>query len=190
MVDALGIVEAVNQHVVEDPRERVSPGVVVKAMILNGLGFVSAPLYPFQDFFVGKATEPLLGPGILTDHLNDDRLGRVLDLLYRYGLSELFLKIGMRAVDVFGVECKSMHLDSTSFAVEGNDPSAINGMGAFSPKPIRITYGYSRDRRPDLKQFVGSDLQVVVGHNLCPVKATCDISWYKISHRGTAEFSI
>lgn len=154
LVDALGIVEEVNQHVSEDPRERVSPGVVVKAMILNSLGFVSAPLYLFQDFFVGKATEHLFGPGIMAEHLNDDRLGRVLDLLYRHGLSELFLKISLRAVDVFGVECRCMHLDATSFAVEGDYPSAIDVMEPLGTRPIRITYGYSRDRRPDLKQFV------------------------------------
>lgn len=48
-------------------------------MILNGLGLVSAPLYLFEKFFVGKATEHLLGEGISPAHLNDDRLGRVLD---------------------------------------------------------------------------------------------------------------
>jgi transposase len=31
----------------------------MKAMILNGLGFLSAPLYLFENFFVGKATEHL-----------------------------------------------------------------------------------------------------------------------------------
>ena len=56
LVDELGIVDQVNQHVSEDARERVSPGVVVKAMILNGLGFVSAPLYLFEDFFAGGVT--------------------------------------------------------------------------------------------------------------------------------------
>jgi transposase len=48
-------------------------------MILNGLGFVSAPLYLFGQFFQGKATEQLLGAGIKPEHLNDDRLGNVLD---------------------------------------------------------------------------------------------------------------
>lgn len=55
-------------------------------MILNGLGFVSAPLYLFEKFFVGKATEHLLGEGVCPEHLNDDRLGRVLDKLYEAGL--------------------------------------------------------------------------------------------------------
>jgi transposase len=87
LVDELEIVEQVNHHLGEDCRERVSPGVVVKAMILNGLGLVSAPLYLFEQFFIGKATEHLLGEGLLPEHLNDDRLGRVLDGLYLSGLS-------------------------------------------------------------------------------------------------------
>ncbi len=45
---------------------------------MNGLGFLSAPLYIFEEFFVGKATEHLIGKGVWPEHLNDDRLGRAL----------------------------------------------------------------------------------------------------------------
>ncbi|MBF2058308.1 MAG: DUF4277 domain-containing protein [Cyanobacterium sp. T60_A2020_053] len=34
---------------------------MVKAMILNGLGFLSQPLYLFSEFFNDKALEKLLG---------------------------------------------------------------------------------------------------------------------------------
>jgi len=61
LVDELGLVEYLNEQVGVDPGETLSIGVVVKAMILNGLGFVSAPLYLFEQFFVGKATAHLLG---------------------------------------------------------------------------------------------------------------------------------
>jgi transposase len=153
LVDELEIVEQVNQHLGEDCRERISPGVVVKAMILNGLGLSSAPLYLFEQFFVGKATEHLLGEGVLAEYLNDDRLGRVLDALYGSNLSSLFLAICLGAVQKFGIERHSVHLDATSFAVEGADlESAV--VGSAVPVPITITHGYSRDYRPDLKQFV------------------------------------
>jgi uncharacterized membrane protein YccC len=33
----------------------------------------------FEKFFTGIATEHLLGEGIKTEHLNDDRLGEVLN---------------------------------------------------------------------------------------------------------------
>jgi transposase len=57
LIDEIGIVEQINQLVGEKPGEIVSPGHAVKAMILNGLGLVSAPLYLFSQFFKGKATE-------------------------------------------------------------------------------------------------------------------------------------
>lgn len=152
LVDELEIVELINQQLGEDPRERVSAGVVVKAMILNGLGLVSAPLYLFAQFFEGKATEHLLGEGVLAQYLNDDRIGRVLDRLYQNGISDVFVLICLKAAETFNVQRESAHLDSTSFAVEGEYVGG-DGLGG-GMIPIHITYGYSRDRRPDLKQFV------------------------------------
>ena len=90
VIDEMGLVAQINQRLKQHPLQVVSPGQAVKAMILNGLGFVSAPLYLFEQFFVGKATEHLLGEGIRAEHLNDERMGRVLDELYEVGLTELF----------------------------------------------------------------------------------------------------
>ena len=44
IIDEMGIVEEINERIGQSSREKVSAGVIVKAMILNGLGFVSAPL--------------------------------------------------------------------------------------------------------------------------------------------------
>jgi transposase len=93
MIDEIGIVEQINQLVGEQAGEIVSPGHAVKAMILNGLGLVSSPLYLFSKFFEGKATEHLIGVGIKPEHLNDDRLGRVLDKLYLTGLEQIFTSV-------------------------------------------------------------------------------------------------
>ena len=147
------LVEQINQELGTHPQEIVSAGIAVKAMILNGLGLVSAPLYLFERFFVGKATEHLLGAGIEPEHLNDDRLGRVLDQLYEAGLTPLFVKVALSAAVKFGVKRDSLHLDSSSFHVHGAylrkdiPPSA-------EPAAITLTHGYSRDHRPDLKQFM------------------------------------
>ena len=121
-------------------------------MILNGLGFVSAPLYLFEKFFAGIATEHLLGEGIRPEHLNDDRLGRILDKLYAAGLTELFVTIALSAARRFGVDLHSLHLDSSSLHVDGDYLSAQSETGELGT--IDITYGYSRDHRPDLKQFM------------------------------------
>ncbi|MEG5140988.1 DUF4277 domain-containing protein [Microcoleus sp. A6-C6] len=59
IIDEMELVEIVNQQVGIKSKEMLTPGQVMKAMILNGLGFLSAPLYLFEQFFVGKATEHL-----------------------------------------------------------------------------------------------------------------------------------
>jgi transposase len=76
IIDEIGLVEQVDALLGVHPQEKVSMGQVLKAMLLNGLGFVSAPLYLFSQFFEGKAIEPLLREGIESESLNDDRLGR------------------------------------------------------------------------------------------------------------------
>ena len=53
IIDDIELVEQLDQLVGQQPGEIVSPGHVVKAIILNGLGFVSAPLYLFSRFFEG-----------------------------------------------------------------------------------------------------------------------------------------
>jgi transposase len=139
-----------------------SPGYVVKAMILNGLGFVSSPLYMFSEFFKDKPCEHLIGKGVKAEYLNDDKLGRVMDKLFIKGLTEIFLAISSQVIKEFNISLKSSHLDSTSLHLHGeyntNFPDVIvnnsSGSEIQSPQPIQITYGYSRDHRPDLKQFI------------------------------------
>jgi transposase len=93
-------------------------------MILNALGFLSAPLYLFSEFFESKAVSHLLGEGVEARHLNHDRLGRVLDQLYEAGLTSLFMKVALEAVQRFGINIEQRHLDSTSISVEGEYATA------------------------------------------------------------------
>jgi transposase len=150
--DEMGLVEQIDKRLGTHPQEIISPGQVVKATILNGLGFVSAPLYLFEKFFVGKATEHLLGEGIRPEQLNDDRLGRILDKLAESGLTETFVTVALRAARQFGVKLNSLHLDSSSFHVDGEYLQTQAEIA--EPGAIHITHGYSRDHRPDLKQFI------------------------------------
>lgn len=166
IIDDLGLESLTNAEIGKHPLEQVSAGQVVKAMLLNCLGFLSAPLYLFSEFFESKPVSHLLGAGVEARHLNDDRLGRVLDQLYEQGTTEFFLKVAQSAVERFGISLAQVHLDSSSFSVSGEyapDNTAANPTAASSavalataeqPAVIEIRRGYSRDHRPDLKQFV------------------------------------
>ena len=160
IIDEIGIVEKVNELLGIDPREKINCGEVVKAIILNGLGFVAQPLYLFSNFFKDKATEHLLGAGVKAEELNDDKLGRVMDKLYKYGLNDIFLMIGLEVIKKYRISTKYSHLDSTSFHLHGkynnrdNYETEEQRLEINRENPIFITEGYSRDHRPDLKQCV------------------------------------
>ena len=158
-LDHLGIVAGVSREMglveyfdaLDTPdHERVSQGQAVLALILNGLGFSNRQLYLIPQFFAGKPIAHLLGPGIAAEDLNDDRLGRALDWLTNHDLTTLFAGLAMRARAAFDVPLQTIHVDTTSFSVHGDYPDV--------PSPdarlIQITYGYSRDHRSDLKQWM------------------------------------
>lgn len=166
LLDELGLVELTDEIIEGHCLEHISAGQVVKAMILNALGFLSAPLYLFSEFFESKAVSHLLGEGVEAHHLNDDRLGRVLDELYEVGTTAFFLKVALQAVKRFEIDIEQRHLDATSLSVEGEyqvsaevasdltPDSEAKSEKPEEPTPIRLCRGYSRDHRPDLKQFL------------------------------------
>jgi transposase len=161
-LDHLGIVAGVCQEIglaawldAQDPghRQQVSVGTATVAMVLNGLGFSNRQLYLVPQFFANKPVEHLLGAGITADQLNDDCLGRTLDWLYAHDLTRLFAGIASRARHIFGIKATQVHVDTTSFSVSGEYVRAA-GETTAEPAVIAITYGYSRDHREDLKQWM------------------------------------
>ncbi len=159
MIDELGLPELIDTVIKQDHEQRqVSVGTCVKAMILNGLGFVNRALYLMPHFFKDKPVERLLGEGIEAEHLNDDALGRALDAIYAYGPEALYGQLAAQAVKRLGLSCKVGHIDTSSFHVDG----AYNSDQEDVPEGvIHITQGYSRDHRPDLNQVI---LQLICEH--------------------------
>ena len=94
-------------------------GEAVLALVLNGLGFVSRPLYLTPAFFETKPVGCLIREGLTEEDLNENTLGRALDDLFQAGLSSLFLKVASRVVGL-SERMKTFlpfHLDSTSFTL-------------------------------------------------------------------------
>jgi transposase len=145
----IGLEELINQHMPKaSHNSMISNGMLLIAMILNGLGFVSRTLHMYPEYFSEKPTERLLGKGILPSHINEDVMGRFLDSLYDQGVSELYQEIAARVVVYLKLPCNSLNLDTTSFHLDGQYEHDINAQA------IHITRGYSRDHRPDLNQVV------------------------------------
>ncbi|MCI0527169.1 MAG: IS1634 family transposase [Nitrospira sp.] len=150
MCRKIDLINQIDRHVGRTER-KVSVGQAVQAMMLNALGFVGRALYLTPEFFANKPIEVLIGAGIKAEDLNDDSLGRALDLLYESDVTELFARVASHALQVFGIEHEFHHLDSTSFSLDGEYATPSE-----DPHAIKITEGYSKDHRPDLKQVVVS----------------------------------
>jgi transposase len=156
MFDELGIGELVDGLVPQDLSQRkVSVGQALKAMVLNGLGFANRRLYLMPEFFRNKPTERLVGAGVSPEHLNDDALGKALDTLHAFGLTEIYRLIARRAAERLGLRGEKVvvgHLDTTSFHVDGR----YNSDDDFDEEAgvIHVSKGYSRDHREDLNQVV------------------------------------
>jgi transposase len=156
--DKIGLVEAINQVM---PTEMdVDPGTIVLGMILDTLSGRS-PLYRLEEFFAHQDTALLLGKVVAPEVFNDDTVGRILERLYDVGTMKIFTACAVRADQVYGLDKRYVHFDTTSISVYGD---YLPPEGQPDPQeqavPFTITHGYSKDKRPDLKQFVFSTLCV------------------------------
>ena len=120
MFDELAIGDVLDQATQQNPELRdLTVGEAVKAMVLNGLGFINQALYLVPRFFQNKPTYRLISPRVAPAQLNDDALGRAFDTLYAAGVTELYSLIAATAAQRLGLAPRFAHLDSTSFHVDG-----------------------------------------------------------------------
>src|SRR5215510_2538164 len=159
--DQLGLVSLINHYV---PTEMdVDAGTIVLGLVLDTLSGRS-PLYRLEEFFAYQDTALLLGRAIPPDAFNDDTAGRVLERLYETGTMKVFTACAVRADQAMHFDKRYVHFDTTSVSVYGAylppEPPPQQAESQEQTVPFTITYGYSKDKRPDLKQFVFSTLCV------------------------------
>jgi transposase len=146
--DQLGIDEVIDARIPKGRHHKLSHSQVLKAMVLNGLGFVGQRLYLFPSFFEKLPVDRLLGTDVVPSDLNDDVLGRTFDAIYEYDPTNLFNEIVLKIMDKVDFDTKLLHFDTTSFSVHGMYEDEDIG------NTIEITLGHSKDGRSDLKQFI------------------------------------
>jgi transposase len=78
--------------------------------------------------------------------LNDDRVARTLDALVTSSARSLFFRLALRVIKEFELDTARVHQDTTTITFHGEYRA--------SHTPPRITHGYNKDHRPDLKQLV------------------------------------
>jgi transposase len=148
----LGLVEIVNRLV---PMEmEVEPGIIVLGMVLDTLSGRS-PLYHLESAFAAYDRTVLFGQEIPAGYFSDDNAGRVLEHIFDVGTQKIYTALSVSALQRFALSTEHVHFDTTSVKLYGEY------LGASGDEaPFKINRGYSKDKRPDLKQFVLSLLCV------------------------------
>lgn len=162
----IGLRDTVNAAV---PTEMaVDVGTVVVLMVLDTLPGRS-PLYRLEGFAESVDTGLLLGRDIPASAFNDTTLGRVMDAIYDAGTEKLFSQIAFRAAGAHPSEMdmRHVHFDTTSVSVWGDYPMCDDS----DDDQLRVTYGYSKDKRPDMKQFL---VKMLCVHHNIPVIGGCE----------------
>ena len=125
---------------------------VTLSLLVTNLLLARQPLYAIPQWLTRRVPEHL---GLRPDQLNsfnDDRIGRALDHLQKADRASLLTALVMHTVREFDIDLSEMHQDTTTVTFAGNydnqDPAEK------ADRPPRITFGYNKDHRPDMKQLV------------------------------------
>jgi transposase len=140
LFEQLGLREMINRrcHPADATTRDLDLGLVTVVLVLNRL-LAPQPLVHVETWLATTVLPDLLG--LDAAQCNDDRLARALDALVPH-LDALWQDLIVAAIVQFDVDLRQLCYDITS----------ISFCGDYEEAEL-ITYGYSRDHRPDRKQI-------------------------------------
>jgi len=152
-LDRLGIAELLDRYV---PRSRVHKtldptralGVLLRSILVE-----REPIYRQQETVRGFLPSAFGLEADEISRLSDDAVGRALDRLFDADRAAMLTDLVVGIRKRFGVKCDEVHNDSTSIKLTGQYAKA-RGRSVRGKRVPWITYGYSKDHRPDLKQLL------------------------------------
>jgi transposase len=153
----LGIAGMINRSVRWDEKQwKVSPGTRAVALIINIL-VARRPLYRVWESFERLDLPVLFDEPVELNDLNDDGFGRTLDRLHESDeLRKITSSVALAATRRLPLGIRSVHADTTTLSLAGRYEPTESDLAFLEENPDRsllnITYGHSKDKRPDLKQ--------------------------------------
>lgn len=137
----------------EDGRTKLSPAKALLVLLRNLL-VSREPIYGLGEWAVRYAPDLLDLTEKEISLLNDDRVGRSLDKLFAADVASLVLRVAAHVVKEFGLRLDELHNDSTTVSFFGAYLNAAMEKQVLGRPTLAITFGHSKDHRPDLKQLL------------------------------------
>jgi len=146
-IKRMGVVPIIDRMVPAHPGRKISHGEMVAGLmvyLLNG----GRALYRMEKWAGETAIPGHVFPQYEPGDWTDDRIDDTLDEIFRSGPEHVQGAVSANMVREFDLRLDQIHYDTTSVSMWGTyDPAA--GQPA-----VVITFGYSKDHRPDLRQIV------------------------------------
>jgi transposase len=147
MLRELSVKDTVDTLIPPHDRNAVTVGECVEALVLTILTGEHA-LSRVADTLTGYDLAVTFQRPMAAAHFHDNRLGRALDALWTAGVDRVYGAVISQAIRRYALELTRLHTDATSLKVYG-----AYERDEYAEGPM-VTYGYSRDHRPDLKQLL------------------------------------
>jgi len=144
----LGLRSLLEEYVPADPRATLAYADVL-LVLLQSLVVCRSPVYKIGEWVAGREAGLL---GLAEQEpaaLNDDRLGRALDALFKADRASMLTKCMCQAISTFEISLEELHNDATTLSMQG----AYSSSTGDSPRAPRIRFGHAKER-PDLAQLI------------------------------------
>jgi transposase len=148
----MGLDDALARHVSSDQRSLI-PHARALGVLLRSIIVEREPIYRQQETVNGFAAGMFGLPAEEMEHLGDDRIGRALDRLFDADRAALLTDVVLAVGQAFQLKFDECHNDSTTISFCGAYRAA-SGRKIRGRTAPAITYGISKDHRPDLKQLL------------------------------------
>jgi len=123
-------------------------GVLLRSILVE-----REPIYRQQETVSSYAPSAFGLSDAEAHRVGDDAVGRALDRLFDADRGTMLTEIVVAARKLFAIEAGELHNDSTSIRFTGQY-SGVRGNSLRGRRMPWITYGHSKDHRPDLKQLL------------------------------------
>ena len=144
-MDQLGVYSLFAKYVQKPNCCPVDPAQILSIMVIN-IVCASQPLYKIQQW-AEDYMDGLSEYGLNASIYNDDQLAKNLDRLFKADRNSLMAELSANAIDVYNLETKQIHNDSTSIPFIGEYKNE-------DAEAVKLKHGFNKDHRPDCKQIV------------------------------------
>lgn len=146
--------EFLEHHLPKDGGQTRIPTSRALLLLVRNLLLSREPIYGIGEWARRYAPELLGLSEEQLKHLNDDRVGRSLDRLFLALQCPLLMDLTRHVVKHFDLSLDELHNDSTTVSFHGSYDAASEEGSHQGLPTLAITWGHSKDHRPDLKQLL------------------------------------